>query len=83
MKKKSMALAVILNIMIVGVGHVYLGLWSKGLILFVSAILLGIFTAGTFAFFVIFLAVIDSIACVKKINEGVPLGNLKNKWFKY
>lgn len=83
MKKKSLLLAVILNIVIIGSGHMYLGLWFKGILLLIVAIVVGIFSAGMFALFPMFIGVVDVVKCTNKINEGVPLENLKNKWLKY
>ncbi|MEI6152905.1 MAG: sugar ABC transporter permease [Deltaproteobacteria bacterium] len=73
-KKKNVVVAIILNILLVGAGHIYLGMWLKGVMLFIFAILAGIFTAGTAILLPMGYAVFDAFRCTKKINAGVPPG---------
>jgi len=82
MKRKSLLLAIILNIAVVGLGHVYLGLWKKGLAFFVMAIVLAIPSAGTLALFPMAVAVVDAVKCTKRINAGEPIDILRQEGIK-
>ena len=82
MKKKSPILAAILNIVVVGLGHVYLGLWVRGItyfIIYIFVVFTVIFiTRGPFIFLTMAFSVIDAFICARKINRGVPKKNVDN-----
>ncbi|WP_188207466.1 zinc ribbon domain-containing protein [Alkalibacillus aidingensis] len=69
-EKKSVALAVILSLIIVGVGQIYLGQVLKGLVLLISSLLIGFVTVGLGAFVLWILVAIDAYKIANKINEG-------------
>lgn len=73
-KHKNAAIAVILSLFIVGLGHVYLGLGKKGLKIFVIQIIFGILTLIFIGYILAFIwaiyAIVDAYECTKAINEG-------------
>jgi hypothetical protein len=81
MNKKSPVLAAILSIVVVGLGQIYLGLWIRGIVLFIGAIVVAIFTAGTFIFFPMFIAAVDAYQCARRLNSGASLDALQSKGF--
>jgi TM2 domain-containing membrane protein YozV len=82
-KTKSPILAAILSIVIVGLGQIYLGLWMRGIILFIAAIAVAFFTAGTFIFFPMFIACGDAYICARKMNAGASLEEVNNRAFNF
>jgi TM2 domain-containing membrane protein YozV len=53
--RKKPWLAALLGFLIFGAGHMYLGLWVKGILLLIVAVLVSLFTAGIGA--IIFLII--------------------------
>jgi len=83
MKKKYPLLAAVLSLVIVGLGQLYLGLWTRGIVLFIGAIVVAIFTAGTFIFFPMFIACVDAFICARRINSGASLEDVENRGFNF
>lgn len=71
---KSATTATILSCVIVGLGQMYLGQVLKGLVLLVSAVVLGVFTAGILAIPIWIIGMIDGNKIGKKLEAGQPVG---------
>ncbi len=69
--RKDPTLACLLNLILVGVGHIYLGLVGKGILLMALAFLLGIFTHGIGTILVMIWAMFDAYNIAKKMNSHV------------
>ena len=68
--RKDPTLACLLNLLLVGIGHVYLGQVVKGLIILAVGIAVGIFTHGIGTIAVIVWAMYDAYTTAKKMNQS-------------
>jgi TM2 domain-containing membrane protein YozV len=68
--RKDPALACLLNLLLVGTGHMYLGQIGKGLVIMVLAIGLGLFTWGIAAVLVIIWAMFDAYSIAKRMDQS-------------
>lgn len=78
---KNVYIAVILSLLLTGLGNVYNGLTKRGIVEFLIAFILGLFSRrvhwilGLFAFAFILYALYDTYDCATAINENkrIPL----------
>ncbi len=66
---KDPILACLLNLLLVGIGHIYLGRIGKGLVIMVLGIVLGIFTWGIAYVLLVIWAMSDAYRLAKKMNQ--------------
>ena len=64
-------LAALLGILIVGVGHMYLGEWGKGIGLLVLALILSAITGGILAPVFWIVSCVWAYTDAKKLNEAI------------
>lgn len=67
--RKDPILACLLNLLLLGTGHIYLGRTGKGLLILALGIVLGIFTWGIATILLIIWAMFDAYNTAKKINQ--------------
>ena len=68
--RKDPILACLLNLLLAGIGHIYLGQTVKGMVIFVIAIIVGILTHGIGTIPVIVWSMYDAYNTAKKINQS-------------
>ncbi|MHC4293974.1 MAG: hypothetical protein ACYSTL_00140 [Planctomycetota bacterium] len=67
--RKDPTLACLLNLILVGAGHIYLGLLGKGIFIMVLGIVLGLLTYGIGTLLVIIWAMFDAYNIAQKMNR--------------
>jgi TM2 domain-containing membrane protein YozV len=76
-QQKNPVLALILSLIIVGVGQVYNGQIVKGIIFFLVAVILGLTGIGLIISFIIWLyAMYDAYNTAQRINNGEIVGDI-------
>ena len=76
-QQKNPVLALILSLIIVGLGQVYNGQTVKGIVLFIVALLLGLTGVGLIISFIIWLyAMYDAYTIAQRINDGEIIRDL-------
>jgi TM2 domain-containing membrane protein YozV len=76
-QQKNPVLALILSLIIVGVGQVYNGQIVKGIIFFLAALILGLTGIGLIISFIIWLyAMYDAYTIAQRINDGEIVGDI-------
>ena len=76
-QEKNPVLALILSLLIVGLGQVYNGQTVKGLIFFIVAVIIGFTGIGLIISFLIWLyAMYDAYNTAQRINEGENVGDI-------
>jgi len=72
--RKSAFTAGCLSFIIVGLGQMYNGQVIKGIVLLISAIILGSFTFGIGSLIILIVSIIDAVKIAEKINAGRQVG---------
>lgn len=72
--KVSPAVAMILSLLLVGLGQMINGQLIKGLLIFVVAVILGVVSGGWLAPVIWILSAIDAYMCANKLKRGKPIG---------
>jgi len=73
----SPAIAVILSLLLVGLPQMMMGQIAKGLLLLVSAVVIGALTLGAGAIVVWIIAAIDAAAIASKLESGKKVGDFE------
>jgi TM2 domain-containing membrane protein YozV len=73
-RKTSPSTAMLLSILLVGLGQMVNGQGIKGLLMLVVALVLGILTQGIAGILIWIISGIDAYMCVSKLNQGQPIG---------
>lgn len=68
--RKDPMLACLLNLLLVGTGHMYLGRVAKGLSILGFAIVLAIFTCGIGTVILMIWAMYDAYGTAKRMNQS-------------
>jgi TM2 domain-containing membrane protein YozV len=76
---KKAFIALLLSMVVVGVGQMYLGQVFKGLSIFIAAVMMAIVTMGVAALAVWIVAMIDAYIIGKKLERGQPVRRWE--WF--
>ena len=77
--EKNPVVAGLLSFLIVGLGQIYNGQVAKGLVLLVSAIVLGVLTACIGSLVVAVVSIVDAVMIAKKLQQGQAVGEWE--WF--
>ncbi|MFA0782122.1 hypothetical protein, partial [Fervidibacter sacchari] len=77
--EKNPVVAGLLSFLIVGLGQIYNGQVAKGLVLLVSAIVLGVLTACIGWLVVAVVSIVDAVMIAKKLQQGQAVGEWE--WF--
>lgn len=73
-RKTSPFVALILSIIIVGLGQMVNGQLIKGLLMLAAAMVLGALTGGVAGVVIWIISGIDAYTCVNKLKQGRPIG---------
>ncbi len=68
--RKDPALACLLNLLLVGTGHMYLGQVAKGIVIMALGVVLGVPTMGILAVPLVIWAMYDAHRIAKKMNQA-------------
>jgi TM2 domain-containing membrane protein YozV len=77
--EKNPVVAGLLSFLIIGLGQIYNGQVAKGLVLLVSAIVLGVLTACIGPLVVAVVSIVDAVMIAKKLQQGQAVGEWE--WF--
>jgi len=70
-RKKSGAVAALLNLFLPGAGYAYCGRWMLGIIAFVFVVVMFVASLGFAAIGLVLLLVIDGFLCASRYNKKV------------
>jgi ABC-type multidrug transport system permease subunit len=78
-RKKSGAIAALLNLFLPGAGYAYCGRWALGIIAFFFVVAMFVVSLGFAAFGLVLLLVIDGFLCASRYNKQVVENLLKER----
>lgn len=71
---KNPTLAALLSCLVPGLGQLYNGQTTKGIVIILANIALGVITGGVSAVAILIVAIIDALKIAEKINRGATVG---------